>query len=210
MSLGEKKSIFYFNEEGKKNTEKVLNLVLERANTLNINKVLIFTSNGDTALKLRNRNEEIDIIAVSFPYNQELMVNNIEGEKQKIMPKTSDLEVHKELVENDIKLLQGTMPFKDIVIPGTRDTKKATIYHTLSLISGGLSFCVQSVIMATDRGLVNNDEEVIAMSADTAIVATGANTQWIFHPSKGMEIKEIICKPQKLSFTHEEKKEREE
>ena len=210
MNLGKNKEIFYFNQEGKKNTEKVLNLVLERAASLNINKILIFTSNGDTALKLRKRNEEMDIIAVSFPYNQELMVNNNEGEKQKIKPKTSNYEVQKQLEKNNIKLLQGTMPFKDIVIPGTRDTKKATIYHTLSLISGGLTFCVQSVVMATDRGLVDNDEEIIAMSADTAIVATGANTQWIFHPSKGMEIKEIICKPNKLSVTNENKKEREE
>lgn len=182
----------------------------ERANHLNINKVLIFTSNGNTAIKLRKKNNDLEIIAVSFPYNQELMVNNSEGEKEKIVPKTSNLEVQKKLAKKNIQLLQGTMPFKDIVIPGTRETKKATIYHTLSLISGGMSFCVQSIVMASDAGMIETDEEIIAMSADTAIVATGANTQWIFHPNKGMEIREIICKPQKLSVTHKGKKEREE
>lgn len=38
-------------------------------------------------------------------------------------------------------------------------------------------------------------EEVIAMSADTAIVAKGSSVAWMFHPEKGMKICEIICMP---------------
>jgi len=200
MNLGEEKNIYYFNEEGQKNTGKVLELVLKRAEELSINKIIIFTSNGDTALKLREINKEVEVIAVSFPYNQEFNVKDKEGKRQKVIPKTSKSKVQEKLFKNDIQLVQGTMPLSEIIIPGTREVKKSTILNTLSLISGGLSFCVQSVLMATDSGLLEKGEDVIAMSADTALVANSANTQWLFHPVDGLEIKEIICKAHKTSL----------
>jgi hypothetical protein len=43
MDLGEEKNIYYFNEEGQKNTNKVLELVLKKAQELAINKIIIFT-----------------------------------------------------------------------------------------------------------------------------------------------------------------------
>src|SRR6056297_606892 len=140
MSLGEEKNIYYFNEEGQKNTNKVLKLVLKRAKELEINKIIIFTSNGDTAFELRKLNKEIEIIAVSFPYNQEFNVKDENGETKKVIPKTSKVKVKEKLFENNIQLVQGPMPFNEIIIPGTREVKKSTILNTLSLISGGLSF----------------------------------------------------------------------
>ena len=55
--------------------------------------------------------------------------------------------------------------------------------------------CVEAIIMATDAGYVEPGEYVIAMSADTAIVANGVSSTWLFHPDEGMTISEIICKP---------------
>ena len=199
MELGEEKNIYYFNEEGQKNTNKVLELVLKKAQELTINKIIIFTSNGDTAFELRKLNEEIEIIAVSFPYKQEFNVKDKNGENKKVIPETSKRKVRKKLFDNNIELVQGTMPFNEIIIPGTKEIKKSTIVHTLSLISRGLSFCVQSVLMATDAGVVEKGEDVIAMSADTAVVVNSANSQWLFHPVKGLQIKEIICKAHKIS-----------
>lgn len=49
--------------------------------------------------------------------------------------------------------------------------------------------------MGCDSGCAEPGEEVIAMSADTAIVATACQKRWLFHPEKGMRIKEILCKP---------------
>jgi len=199
MELGEEKSIYYFNEEGQKNTNKVLELVLKKAQELAINKIIIFTSNGDTAFELRRFNKEIEIIAVSFPYKQEFNVKDKNGKNKKVIPETSKKKVREKLFENNIELVQGTMPFNEIIIPGTKEIKKSTIVHTLSLISRGLSFCVQSVLMATDAGVVEKGEDVIAMSADTAVVVNSANSQWLFHPVKGLQIKEIICKAHKIS-----------
>jgi len=149
---------------------------------------------------LRKLNKEIEIIAVSFPYNQEFNVKDENGETTKVIPKTSKMKVKEKLFENNIQLVQGPMPFNEIIIPGTREVKKSTILNTLSLISGGLSFCVQSVLMATDAGVLEKGKNVIAMSADTAVVANSANSQWLFHPVDGLEIKEIICKAHKTSL----------
>ncbi len=54
--------------------------------------------------------------------------------------------------------------------------------------------------MSCDSGYLEQEEEVISMSADTAIVATACKKQWLFHPNHGLEIKEIICKPRRLSL----------
>lgn len=143
--------------------------------------------------------KEIEIIAVSFPYKQEFNIKDKNDENKKVIPQTSKKKVRERLFDNNIELVQGTMPFSEIIIPGTREIKKSTIVNTLSLISRGLSFCVQSVLMATDAGVVEKGKDVIAMSADTAVVANSANSQWLFHPVEGLEIKEIICKAHKIS-----------
>ena len=116
---------------------------------------------------------------MSFPYNQEFNVKDENGETKKVIPKTSKVKVKEKLFENNIQLVQGPMPFNEIIIPGTREVNKSTILNTLSLISGGLSFCVQSVLMATDAGVLEKGKNVIAMSADTAVVANSANSQWL-------------------------------
>ena len=92
-------------------------------------------------------------------------------------------------------MVQGTMPFQSVILPGTTDSKLAAVQATLRLLSEGMSLCVQATLMATDAGVVEEGEEVVAMAADTAIVACGAMSQWMFHPRHGFEIREVICKP---------------
>lgn len=203
--IGHESNIFYFNQEGAQNTDSTIDLVLERQKMLNINKILVFTKDGDTALKLRKKNKDLNVIAVSFPSKQEIYIPDEDNGTKKVEPATSREEVQQILAKNNIQLVLGTMPFNEIVIPGIKETKKQIIYHTLSLISGGLNLCIQAVCMATDNGKVSPQEKVIAMSADTAIVATASNTYWLFHPTKGLEVNELICKPKHLSIVHSNK-----
>jgi len=197
MDYGEEKKIFYFDEEGKVNTPKVIDLALKKAEELDINIILVFTSDGETAFNLREKNNDIDIIAVSFPANQEIHVPDSKNKDKfkNIIPKTSNNEIKKRFEEKNICLVLSNMPFDDLIIPGTRDTKKVAIKNSFSLISRGLSLCVQAVLMATDSGALNPGEEVIAISADTGIVAAASNSSYLFHPNKGLSINEIFCKP---------------
>ncbi len=204
MDLGESKNIFYFSEEGIKNLEKTIELVHERALDLGLKKVLIFTANGDGAFAAHEKfnKDNIRILAVTFPYKKEFKITNTDGEKNTIIPQTSMQKIKNMLSEKEIDLIQGVMPFEDILLPGVKDTKIQTLNYTLSLLSGGTRLCIQSVLMACDSGYIDPGEYVISMSADTAMVLRACRTEWLFHPKYGLEISEIICKPSKFTIIH--------
>jgi hypothetical protein len=198
---GIERSIYYFHSEGKENLPKTVDLVAERARELDVKHILVFTAHGEGAFLLADKLKDTDdkqIIAVSFPHNEEFLINK-EGKETKILAGTSREEVQKKLKEKSILLFRGTMPFEDIILPGADDLKLKVIKYSLSMFSGGIPLCIQSILMACDAGYIDTGEEVISMSADTAIVASSAKSKWMFHPVKGLEIREIICKPR--SFT---------
>jgi hypothetical protein len=199
---GVERQIFYFEQEGKENLPYTVNLVAEYLKNSEISKVVVFTSDGEGPLMLARmvNPSNVKIIAVTFPYKSTFIVEGPGGEPQEIIPGTSLPEVKKELAEAGVALVQGTLPFWEIVIPGTSDTKRKTIKHTLQLLCGGFELCVEAVLVACDAGWVEPEEEVIAMSADTAVVAVASQSAWMFHPSRGMEIREIICKPRRCTI----------
>ncbi|MCL5046085.1 MAG: hypothetical protein M1598_04745 [Actinobacteria bacterium] len=190
----EVKDIYYFDSEGKARITDTIEVVRQRATDLGINKIVVFTSDGEGPRELSRvlSGTPIKIIAVSWPYKQKFFGS--EKEEPFFLP-TSDPHVKEELEQIGVKLVQGSMPFQSIIIPGVRDAKIEGIKAGLSLVSGGLPMCVEAIIMATDAGYVEPGEYVIAMSADTAIVANGVSSTWLFHPDEGMTISEIICKP---------------
>lgn len=205
MKLGESKQIYYFSSEGRKNIEKTVELVRKRAEKLGINNIIVFTANGDGAFLLKKKlslNSNIKVHAATFPYKQVFYGKDKDGNRVENIAETSTPEIRRRLKEEEINIIQGVMPLQDIFIPGAKDVKTLTIHHTLSLISGGLRLCVQGILMAVDGGHIESGEYVIAMSADTAIVAKSCLSSLLFHPSEGLEISEIICKPNRLTITH--------
>lgn len=79
-----------------------------------------------------------------------------------------------------------------IVIPGDNFNPYKIIEQTLTIVSPGLPNLVQSLLIATDSGVVVPRERVLVMNAVLAIDALGTNTRFLFHPEEGMEIKKII------------------
>lgn len=208
MNFGISKPIFYYNSEGKANLSKTIELVIDRAKENNINHIIIFTADGEGAFKLKEMlgDTEINVYAATFPYKQVFSSKDPNGNKIKVVPQTSLPEIREEFKRLGIRLVQGVMPLQDIIIPDAKDVKNQTIHYTLSLISGGLRLCVQAILMAVDGGHIEPGETVIAMSADTAIVARSSLSTWLFHPTEGLEINEIICKPSKFTITHSTEK----
>lgn len=202
-NLGYYENIYYFKEEGRVNISKTVELSIRKAKEESIRKILVFTSDGEGALELKKQiNEElIDVIAVSFPNKMPFFHKEDDGGIKEIYPETSNEGVKKKLMEKNIKLVQGTMPFEAIIVPGARDSKIRAIKETLTLFSGGLKLCVQAVLMTTDSGVVEPGEKVIAMSADTSIITYGSNSAFLFHPLKGLHISKIICKPINLNIS---------
>lgn len=202
-TLGKSSSTFYFYKEGRENLPKTLELVLKRAKSRRVKKLIIFTRDGDSAFQAAKLCDGLSVIAVTFPYKQRFTERDDKGNERDFVAPTSMPEVAERLRKAGVSLVRGTMPFQQVVIPYVRDPKVEGIKHALGLFGDGLSLCVQAVLMATDAGEIEPAEEVVSMSADTAIVATGTSSHWLFHPAEGMEIREIICKPRVLTVSRD-------
>ncbi|MDI6711555.1 MAG: hypothetical protein QME76_12890 [Bacillota bacterium] len=207
--FGCSKPIYYFSAQGKVNLEKTVELVARRALNLHLNHIVVFAGDGrgvfllHEVLQRKRRRLRPQIVAVTFPYKTTFVTRSQDGTTIEFTPPTSDQAVKTQLDKRGIKLVMGALPLWEIVLPGTADDKVRVIEASLSLFSGGMSLCVQAILMACDAGCVEPGEEVIGMSADTAIVATAAQTRWLFHPTKGLQVKEIICMPRQRSFVRD-------
>mgnify|MGYP001054809112 CR=1 FL=1 len=206
MRDGVNKSVHYYDDEGRHHLSKTAQLAVKRGTELEIAKYVVFTSDGDGALALTKHLKETPakVVAVSFPYKQPFKIADDGGTTHEVFPGTSSPEVAKALADAGISLVRGPAPFAEsFFIPGVKDPKLEGIRYALQLISGGLHLCIQAITMATDAGYLEPGEDVVSMAADTAIVASASSTRLLFHPQVGMEIREIICKPRKLTLTRD-------
>ena len=70
------------------------------------------------------------------------------------------------------------------------------IAQSLRMLGVGMKVGIECTVMAADAGLVNTDEDIIAIAgtgsgADTAFVVRPVNSQDLFD----LKVKEILCKP---------------
>ena len=82
-------------------------------------------------------------------------------------------------------------------------TPSDLIKETLRLIGPGVETCVKICLMAADVGAIGLNEEVIALGGtewglDSAAVIKPSTMMNFFDWKKGLEIREIICKPRSM------------
>lgn len=188
---------YFYEHSGRENFLKTIEIVKQRCEVGDTNKIFIFAATKQSVIDLSTalKNSNCKVFAVSFPYKQIFMVKRGEEAPEEVIPETSLPEIRKKFAEIDVELVQGVMPFEEIILPGVSDLKTQVLIRTLELISQGLPLCVQAAIMACDGGYAEPGEKIIVMSADTAIVIKAAQKKWLFHPKKGIDIHEILCKP---------------
>lgn len=163
----------------------------------NIEKIIMFIKNEksilDVKLYLEEHSISIDLIGVTFPANEKMYILNKNEVIEEFVPEAADGNTVKEILkEKDITLISSALPFEGIVIPGDNFNPYKIIEQTLTIVSPGLPNLVQSLLIATDSGVVVPRERVLVMNAVLAIDALGTNTRFLFHPEEGMEIKKII------------------
>jgi hypothetical protein len=180
----------YFTKPGKQNTKDLLDAVARRAKELAINKILIATCSGQTALAARKVvDPSIKIIAVTHytgfekPNHQELTA----ADRSKIE-------------SQGIAILTCQHAFGGV---GRGIRRKLATYqvdeimaYTLRTFGQGTKVAMELALMAADAGLVRTDEDVISIGgtsegADTALVLQPANTSSVFD----LRVREIIAKP---------------
>lgn len=193
MSSGTEKSIYYFDFCGEQNTKTVLELAQKRAEELNINKVIIASETGESALKAVNI-LDTEIIVVTSALGTKVEHTGM-GDLHIGIP---DDTIFKKL-EKKCTMVRGTDPFHNINAPFRTMTPEKIVRGILHCISSGMGVCMLSVMMATDQGVLTSGEEIIScagsfLGLDTACVVRASNSVDLFNP-EGLVIHEIICKP---------------
>ncbi|MBU7018206.1 MAG: hypothetical protein HXS44_11915 [Theionarchaea archaeon] len=199
MSNGAKKSIYYFDSCGESNTEKVLTLAKERAEELGIKKVIIASETGTSALRALGILDGIDIIVVTSALGTRIK-NTGMGDLLLGIP---DEKTFREL-KKKCTIVRGTDPFHNINASLRDTTNEKVVRHILYCIASGIGVCMLSVLMATDNGVIEKGEEVIAcggsfLGLDTSCVVKASNSVDLFEDD-GLEVLEIICKPRNPKY----------
>lgn len=192
------RSIVYFRFCGEVNTENVLRAVRLRCEETGLNKVVIASETGRSAIKALDvfRGADINMIVVThYPATTWGPKGDIPiGLKRKQYAETL-----KKLLEKGAKIVQGTRPFA----PPSRSiywdapTPESVIDKTLEIFGSGTKIAIEAAIMATDGGEVDEGKEIISCAGtykglDTALLV---KTTYSMNFFKEFEVKEIVAKP---------------
>jgi len=205
-SVGQSKSIFYFDVCGQVNTEKTLELAVQRAHELSIKKLVVASETGLSALKAVEalRNTGIDLVVVTSAAGTEVEKTVI-GDLRIGIP---DKAIWTKLERSGAQVVRATDPFYNIgaALEQQGTLTLATLVRlVLKIVSSGVAVCVGATLMATDNGVLRGREEVVAAAGswvglDTAVVMQAANSVDFFKRG-ALQVKEIICKPRNPAYS---------
>lgn len=182
----------YFEAAGRQNTDTLLKIVKEYAETVGIRDIVLASTTGETAVRASELFKDFNLVVVTHHFGfsksgvQELREENrqrIQASGATILTATHALSG----AERAIRKKFGTIEPIEIIA------------NTLRLFGEGTKVCVEIVLMATDSGLIPVDRDVVAIAgsgrgADTALLIKPANSSRFFD----LEVKEIITKPRSL------------
>lgn len=204
--LGELKHIFYFNVCGQVNTEKTLELAIQRARELHIKKLVVTSETGLSALEAADlvRDSGIALVVVTSAAGTKVE-NTMIGDLRIGIP---DKQIWNRLQENGAKIVRATDPLYNI--GATLEHKNVPTLATLirlclKMVSSGTSVCVAATLMATDNGVLREGQEVVAVAgswigSDTALVVKAVNSTNLLKAG-AMQIREIIRKPRNPAYS---------
>ncbi|MDP4093291.1 MAG: pyruvate kinase alpha/beta domain-containing protein [Bacillota bacterium] len=178
------RKITYFEDTKSDNTIETLRLVEERLKDTGINKLVIASTTGDTAVKAMEFFQDKGVKLIVVPHQYDFFAKENRFSKQTI----------DKLREEGHIVHFGTMIFHTDKLFGSNIP--TVIANFLRCFSQGVKVCIEIVLMATDGGLLSNGEKIIAIAgtglrADTALVMQAGSSQSL---SK-LRVNEIICKP---------------
>jgi len=205
-NLGKLKSIYYFNVCGQINTEKTLELAVQRACELGIKKFVVASETGLSALKAAAmlQDSEIDLIVVTSAAGTKVE-NTAIGNLRIGIP---DKKIWDHLEKSGARIVRATDPLYNIgaALEHIGAPTLATIIRLcLKMLSSGVAVCIGATLMATDNGLLREGEEVIAVAGswvgfDTALVLRATNSVNLLKAG-AMQITEIVCKPRNPMYS---------
>jgi len=195
---GTKAEVTYFTFCGEVNTEETLRAAKRKCEELGIDKVIIASDTGRSALKALHTFKGTDvklIVVTHYPAT----TWGPKGDIPIGLARDEYAAVRKSLTSDGVKIVQGTRPFgpPSRSVEWNYPTPESVIDRTLELFGAGTKIAVEIAIMATDAGEVKDGEEVVSCAGtykglDTALVVKVAYSMDFF--SK-FTVEEVVAKP---------------
>ena len=209
-----------FERPGPVNTNETINILQEAKQELEF--LVVASVTGESAVKAAERIKNRKIICVTCPQGMfwevnamnadlfekipELKARRDEWVKRRLerVPLSITEENKLKLKELGVEVVRGTIPLFGPSFSMRLHLRKTTsldiIAKTLELISPGTLVCMETVLMATDAGIIPEGELVFAcagteMGLDTAWIVRSSASANMFHPSKGFRFVELLAKP---------------
>jgi len=181
-----------FDSPGKENTKETLELAKYNADLLNIKKIVIASTRGDTIT------QAISIFDPSI-YKMIVVTHNYglrEGSEQEFPEK-----LRSELEQQGIKVITGVLAFSGVgssLLRKYQQYDSTTMFAQLirTIICQGIKVVMEIILMACDAGAVEVGEDVIAVGgtgrgADTCCLIKSASTRLF----EKLRVKAILAKP---------------
>lgn len=192
------KELHYFQYCGEINTETVLRLAQKRLEELAIKHLVLASETGRSALKALEvfRGREVNLIVVThYPAK----TWGPKGEIPIGLKREEYATTRKLLEDQGVPIIQGTRP----LAPPSRSinwnapTPEGIVDKTLDVFGAGTKIAIETTLMATDAGVLEDGEEIISCAGtykglDTALVARATYSMNFF---KDFELLEIIARP---------------
>ena len=191
MSKGTEGNVLYFEKKGTVNTDRTLEIALACCEEKGIKKVVVASSSGKTALRLREKAKpSIEIVAVTYgagsKYREEVEeFNRIREAMIKkgihVVRGLHALSATERAFENKYK--SGLLPLNIVA-------------DTLRMFSQGMKVCLEVAVMAAEAGFVTPDEDIVVLGgsghgADTAVIMKPAYAASMFET----KFKAVLCMP---------------
>ncbi|MFA7197778.1 MAG: pyruvate kinase alpha/beta domain-containing protein [Methanoculleus sp.] len=188
------RNTYYFDAPGAENTPDAARFAVERARELGIQKIVIASTSGWTALTFREAMKDTDLhlvvvthaVGFSKPGEWEFAeeaAGLLRAEGATIVTGTHALSGLERAISRSPRL-------------GGSSRTEAVAEALRRVVAVGLKVAVECVLIAADQGAIGVDEEVIAVGgtgsgADTVCVIRPAHTATFFD----LQVREIVAMP---------------
>jgi uncharacterized protein len=200
----EKYETTYLPEEGRSSMKACITQAFNWSSKENVGTIVMFTGSGAGPLFAvesflqSEKFSSVRVVAVTPPVGRQYLVDQSNPDAGLVTSGISP-ELKRYLAGFGIPVVSANFPFKPIL--GSKPPEWNVLSDILGVFGGGLSFCIQSVLMACDAGEIETGQRVISLSADTAVVALASRTETLLSPFDGLLVEHIICRPRQYSVS---------
>jgi len=190
------RSIYYFDTPGEVNTVDAARFAVERAKELGIGTIIVASTSGSTAETFHDTMKGSGL--------QLVVVTHVVGfTKPGVWEFSKDAAAR--LQKQGVRIVTGTHVLSGLERALSRSPKvsggsrtEAIAEALRRIVAVGLKVAVECVLIAADQGIINPDNEVIAVGG----TASGADTVCVIRPAHtanffDLQVREIVAMPRK-------------